>query len=106
QTTLNGNNAYTGPLDGSVVPPPTTQLPVNEIGYVSDKRLFAGQYVQLDWKPATRWDLAAGVRLNETRDSKFASDLTLPPLTPTRQSAAHQASRDKTRPTETLRVSD
>ena len=106
QTTLNGNNAYTVPLDGSVVPPPTTQLPVNEIGYVSDKRLFAGQYVQLDWKPDTRWDLVAGVRLNETRDSKFASDLTLPPFTPTRQYAAQQASRDKIRPTETLGVSD
>ena len=29
QTTLNGNSAYTVPLEGSVVPPPTTQLPVD-----------------------------------------------------------------------------
>ena len=28
QTTANGNSAYTVPLDGSVVPPPTTRLPI------------------------------------------------------------------------------
>jgi iron complex outermembrane recepter protein len=105
QTTQNGNGAYTVPLDGSVVPPPTTQLPVNEYGYVSDKRLFAGQYVQVDWKPDARWDLVAGIRLNETYESKSTSDLTLPPFTPTEEYAAQQASRDVVRPTETVGVS-
>ena len=105
QTTLNGNSAYTVPLDGSVVPPPTTQLPVNEHGHVSDKRLFAGQYVQLDWKPATRWDLTAGIRLNETYESKTSSDLTLPPFTPTQEYDAQTASRNEVRPTETLGAS-
>ena len=105
QTTENGNSAYTVPLDGSVVPPPTTQLPVNEYGDVSDKRLFAGQYVQLDWKPARRWDLTAGLRLNETSESKTASDLTLPPFTPTQQYDAQNASRNVVRPTETVGVS-
>ena len=105
QSTLNGNGAYTVPLDGSVVPPPTTQLPVNEYGYVSDKRLFAGQYVQLDWKPAPAWDLTAGVRLNETSESKSSSDLTLPPSTPTEQYDAQDASRDVVRATGTLGVS-
>jgi iron complex outermembrane recepter protein len=105
QSTLNGNSAYTVPLDGSVVPPPTTALPVNEYGYVSDKRLFAGQYFQLDWKPDARWDLSAGVRLNETYESKFSSDLTLPPFTPTRGYDAQDASRKVVRPTETLGVS-
>jgi iron complex outermembrane receptor protein len=105
QTTLNGNSAYTVPLDGSVVPPPTTQLPVNEYGYISDKRLFAGQYVQLDWQPGARWDLTAGIRLNETNESKSTSDLTLPPFTPTEQYDAQNASRDVVRPTETLGVS-
>jgi iron complex outermembrane recepter protein len=105
QTTLNGNSAYTVPLDGSVVPPPTTQLPVNEYGYVSDKRLFAGQYVQIDWKPDARWDLTAGIRLNETNESKSTSDLTLPPFTPTEEYDAQNASRDVVRPTETLGVS-
>ncbi len=98
QVTLNGNGAYTVPLDGSVVPPPTTQLPVNEVGFVADKRLFAGQYAQLDWKPDARWDLLLGARLNETREDKLASDLTL-------QYEAQRASRGVTRPTETAGVS-
>jgi outer membrane receptor protein involved in Fe transport len=105
QTSLNGNGAYTVPLDGSVLPPPTSQLPVNEYGYVSDKRVFAGQYVQLDWKPDGRWDLTAGIRLNETNESKFSSDRTLPPFTPTEQYDAQNASRDVVRPTETVGVS-
>ncbi len=47
QTTLNGNGAYTVPLDGSVLPPPISSVPVNEIGTLDDKRLFAGQYAQV-----------------------------------------------------------
>jgi iron complex outermembrane recepter protein len=105
QTTQNGNGAYTVPLDGSVVPPPTTQLPVNEYGFVSDKRLFWGQYAQLDWKPDSRWNILAGIRLNETNESKSTSDLTLPPFTPTEEYDAQQASRNIVRPTETVGVS-
>ncbi len=105
QSTLNGNSAYTVPLDGSTMPPPTTQLPVNEFGFISDKRIFVGQYVHLDWKPDARWDVSAGIRLNETHESKFASDLTLPPFTPSPQFAAENASRDAIRPTETVGVS-
>jgi outer membrane receptor protein involved in Fe transport len=105
QVTLNGNSAYTVPLDGSVLPPPTTELAVNELGFVADKRLFAGQYAQLDFKPDTRWDLLVGVRLNETREDKLTSDLTLPPFTPTEQYTALSDSRNVTRPTETAGVS-
>ena len=105
QVTLNGNSAYNVPLDGSVVPPPTTQLPVNEVGFVADKRLFAGQYAQLDWKPDARWDLLVGLRLNETDERKLSSDLTLPPFTPTEQYAADSESRNVTRPTETAGAS-
>jgi iron complex outermembrane receptor protein len=104
QTTQNGNSAYTVTLDGSVVPPPTTQLPVNEYGYVGDKRQFWGQYAQLDWKPASRWDLVAGIRLNETHENKSTSDLTQPPFTPTEQYDAQEASRNVVRPTETVGV--
>jgi len=105
QVTLNGNSAYTVPLDGSVVPPPTTRLPVNEVGFVADRRLFAGQYAQLDWKPDARWDLLVGVRLNEANEDKLASDQTLPPFTSTEQYSALSASRNVTRPTETAGVS-
>lgn len=102
QVTLNGNGAYTVPLDGSVVPPPTTRLPVNQVGFVADKRLFAGQYAQIDWKPDPRWDLLIGVRLNETREDKLASDLTLPPFTAVAQYDAQSASRNVIRPTEAV----
>jgi outer membrane receptor protein involved in Fe transport len=105
QPTLNGNSAYTVPLNGSVLPPPTTQLPVNEVGFVSDRRLFAGQYAQLDWKTGMRWDVTAGIRLNETDERKFSSDLTLPPFTPTLQFAQQSASRAEIRPTETVGAS-
>ncbi|MEO8976975.1 MAG: TonB-dependent receptor, partial [Casimicrobiaceae bacterium] len=75
QTTLNGNSAYTVPLDGSVLPPPTSALPVTEIGTVNDRRNFLGQYGQFDWKPNDQWDVLAGLRLNETTENRFASDL-------------------------------
>lgn len=78
QSSLNGNDAYTVPLDGSVVPPPVTAIPVNEINTVRDRRTFLGQYVQLDWSPGERWDITAGLRLNETRESKYASHLAPP----------------------------
>jgi iron complex outermembrane receptor protein len=105
QETLNGNGAYTVPLDGSVVPPPTTALSVDEVGFVADKRLFAGQYAQLDFKPDARWDLVVGLRLNETHEDKLASDLTLPPFTPTEQYDEQRNSRTVTRLTETAGVS-
>jgi outer membrane receptor protein involved in Fe transport len=101
QTTLNGNGDYTVPLDGSVLPPPISSLPVNEIGTLNDKRLFTGQYAQADWKPDDRWDFVAGVRLNEAHEKKDSSDLdlTAPPI--------DSETRSKTivRPTETIGAS-
>lgn len=79
QVTLNGNSAYTVPLDGSAIPPPTWMFPPNEIGALDDKRAFAGQYAQLDFHPDPRLDVVAGVRLNEAYEHKDSSDLTLPP---------------------------
>ncbi len=101
QRTLNGNSVYVAPLDGSLLPPPTTALPVDEIGKLDDTRLFAGQYAQLDWKPDERWDLLAGVRVNETYERKISSDETLPP--PALLSAS--ATRTVIRPSETIGVS-
>jgi len=101
QTTLNGNGAYTVPLDGSVLPPPTSQLPVNEIGTVHDRRTFVGQYAQLDWKPDAQWDVIGGIRLNETYETKHSSDLTLPPP----QFLSASADKTVTRLTETIGTS-
>ena len=101
QTTSNGNDAYTVPLDGSVIPPATTPDIVNEVGTINDRRLFAGQYAQLDWKPDARWDVVAGVRLNQAYERKDSSDLTLPPPDLT----AASVSKTMIRPTETIGVS-
>jgi iron complex outermembrane receptor protein len=101
QTTLNGNGGYTVPLDGSVLPPPTSQITVNEIGKVDDRRVFAGQYAQLDWRPRDRWDIIAGLRLNETYERKISSDFTTPPPLLLSQTAR----RTDVRPTETIGIS-
>jgi iron complex outermembrane recepter protein len=101
QTSLNGNDAYTVPLNGSVLPPPTTVLPVNEIGTVHDRRIFTGQYAQIDWKPGARWDVTGGIRLNEAYEHKDSSDLVLPPPVLSSESV----SKTMIRPSETLGVS-
>ena len=102
QSTLNDNGAYTVPLNGSVVPPATTSLPVNEVGAVNDKRWFTGQYIQADWKPDNAWDLMGGARLNETFEHQVSSDLL---LTPPVSYSAETSNRDVVRPSETIGVS-
>ena len=103
QTTLNSNSAYTVPLSGTVLPPPTSSLPVNEAGMLEDKRLFAGQYAQVDWRPADDWDVIAGVRLNEAYEHKSSSDFVPAPSPP--QLSAEIVSKTIIRPTETLGLS-
>jgi outer membrane receptor protein involved in Fe transport len=101
QTSLNGNDAYTVPLDGSVLPPPTYDIPVTEIGTLDDRRVFAGQYLQVDWKLTERWAIEAGVRLNETDEHKKSSDYTVPPP----ELLAADVSKTLVKPTEVLGVS-
>jgi iron complex outermembrane receptor protein len=101
QTTLNGNAAYSVPLNGSVIPPPTSQLLVNEIGTVNDKRVFGGQYIQFDWKAGSRLDVVGGIRLNEAYEQKSSSDFTLPPPT----LLAESVSKTMIRPSETIGIS-
>jgi iron complex outermembrane receptor protein len=98
QTTLNGNSAYNVPLDGSVVPPPTSALIVNEIGTVQDQRIFAGQYAQADWK-RDGFDLVAGFRLNETYEHRYASDFSAPDF------AAGSNNRTTVKPSRTVGLS-
>ncbi len=101
QTGLNGNDGYTVPLDGSTLPPAASTIPITEIGTTDDHRVFAGEYVQIDWKPDDRWDVVAGVRLNEAYERKASSDLVLllPPLD------SRRVSKTMIRPTETIGVS-
>jgi outer membrane receptor protein involved in Fe transport len=101
QVSRNGNSGYIAPLDGALLPPPTSSISVNEIGTVNDERVFGGEYAQLDWKLADAWDLVAGLRLNETWEHKASSDWTTPPPT----LIAETASRTVVRPTETVGLS-
>ncbi|GAC1496311.1 MAG: hypothetical protein NVS1B6_01340 [Steroidobacteraceae bacterium] len=101
QTTLNGNGGYAVPLDGSVLPPPASGVPVNEIGTVNDRRLFAGQYAQYDWKPNDRSDVTVGLRINEAHEHKDASDFVLPPPLLSTDSVR----KTTIRPSETIGVS-
>lgn len=101
QTTLNGNSGFTVPLDGSVLPPSTAAIPVTEIGTVDDRRVFVGQYAQVDWKANDRWDVIGGLRVNEAYEHKRATDLVLPPP----QLSSGDVSKTMIRPTETLGAS-
>lgn len=101
QRTLNGNSGYTVPLDGSVLPPPASTVPVTEIGRIDDRRHFAGQYAQVDWRLGARWDIIGGLRVNEAYEHKTTSDLVFPPP----QLASGDVSKTMIRPTETLGVS-
>jgi iron complex outermembrane receptor protein len=102
QGTFNDNSAYTVPLNGSVLPPPTTQLPANEIGSVNDKREFLGQYLQADWKPDDRWDVIAGFRLNETFEHQYSTDYL---LTPPASFTGISSNRDLVKPAGTIGAS-
>lgn len=73
QSSLNGG--YTAALDGSVPLPRTTDLHVDEINSVNDKRIFTGQYAQLNWTPARSWTIDAGLRLNETYEHKLSTHI-------------------------------
>jgi outer membrane receptor protein involved in Fe transport len=101
QTTLNGNSGYTVPLDGSVIPPPTSAVAINEIGTINDRRTFAGQYAQFEWQPDSRWDVTAGFRINEAEERKESSDLILPPS----QLAEESVSKTMIRPSEVIGAS-
>jgi iron complex outermembrane receptor protein len=89
------------PLDGSVLPPPTSAIPVSEIGTVNDRRRFSGAYAQVDWKPDSHWDVSGGIRVNDVYEHKGSSDLVLPPP----QLAAESVRKTMIRSTETLGVS-
>jgi outer membrane receptor protein involved in Fe transport len=64
------NGEYYVPLDGKTVPPPTSHIHIDELNTIADRRVFAGQYAQFDWKPDERWDVEGGLRLNETYERK------------------------------------
>ena len=96
------NGAYYVPLSGLVVAPSTASLHVDEINTIRDKRLFAGQYVQADWRPAPDWDIVGGLRLNETGEDK--ASVHIDGFDPTADESEAQT-QDKTRLSGTIGAS-
>lgn len=69
------NGGYTPDLLGRTPLPATTDLNVDEINRVYDKRVLAGQYIQLDWEIGERLDVNGGLRLNETHERKQSTHI-------------------------------
>ncbi len=69
------NGGYTPDLLGHAPLPATTDLHVDEINGVFDRRVFIGEYVQGDWKLGSRFDITGGLRLNETYEHKQSTHI-------------------------------
>ena len=67
------NFAYVATLDGVAVPPSSASRHVDEINGLDDRRSFGGLYTQLQWRPAARLAVLAGIRLNRTEERQLAS---------------------------------
>jgi len=100
QSSING--AYYAPLRGTSTPPSTTALHVDEINTITDDRVFAGQYVQADWKPSQAIDITAGMRLNETYENRMSKHVDGFDQTLDLGNTSH---RGTTRPTESAGIS-
>jgi iron complex outermembrane receptor protein len=50
--------------------PDSHSIEIDESTQLKDKRDFYGVYTQFDWKPAERFDILAGVRLNRTEETR------------------------------------
>ncbi len=74
-TQASRNGGYFPALDGSAPLPRAADLHVDEINGLYDRRLFAGQYGQIDFKPAPGWDINGGLRLNETYERKRSTHI-------------------------------
>lgn len=50
--------------------PNSHSIEIDESTQLRDRRNFGGVYTQLDWKPAQRWDIVAGLRFNDTHEAR------------------------------------
>jgi outer membrane receptor protein involved in Fe transport len=74
-TQASRNGEFSPGLSGVGPYPASTDLHVDEINLLNDRRLFAGQYAQLDLRPDPRLDINVGLRLNETWERKLSTHL-------------------------------
>jgi iron complex outermembrane receptor protein len=55
--------------------PDSHSLETDESTQLKDRRSFAGLYTQVDWKPAERWDIVAGLRFNHTQEHSAGEEI-------------------------------
>ncbi len=97
----NSDNFEYGVLPSGANAPNSHELPIDESTQLKDRRNFFGLYTQLDWKPTSRLDVVAGLRLNRTEETRSGliidrhADPGTPPETAT-------DSRNKSRPSASL----
>ena len=68
--TQNSDNFEYGILPSGANAPFSSALPVDESTQLSDTRNFIGLYAQADWKASDRLNLIAGLRYNNTKESR------------------------------------
>jgi outer membrane receptor protein involved in Fe transport len=68
----NSDNFEYGVLPNGANAPDSHSIEIDESTQVKDKRNFYGVYSQIDWKPAERWDIVAGLRVNQTNETRSA----------------------------------
>lgn len=68
--TQNSDNFEYAILPNGSNAPYSSALPVDESTHLSDTRNFIGLYAQADWKANDRLNLIAGVRYNNTKESR------------------------------------
>jgi outer membrane receptor protein involved in Fe transport len=73
-TQASANGEYE-PAPPGETQPATSSLPIDEVNRLGDVRVFAGQYAQLDLRPAEGWDILGGLRLNETYEHKLSTHI-------------------------------
>ena len=68
--TQNSDNFEYGIFPNGSNAPFSSALPVDESTHLSDTRNFIGLYAQVDWKASDRLNLIAGLRYNNTKESR------------------------------------
>ncbi len=100
----NSDNFEYGVLPNGANAPNSRTIEIDESTELKDKRNFGGLYTQIDWKPVERLDIVAGLRLNDTDETRSAQviDRHADPGTPPE---AESDSQNKTRLSGVLGVS-
>ncbi len=69
------NFDYYVPADGTGAPPSSSR-PIEESIVLNDRRNFYGVYIQMNTQLAPDWELLAGLRLNQTAESRRTRETT------------------------------